>query len=177
MKKLIWIFLSFFCAYGESTLAENISDKLIVAIVDKKLPTVLYQHVDEPWDMGTYSLKINKLGASNFSSTETHLNLSFPVEAIISGKVEQSLLGAKIVVACNSKVVTKGRLEVEPQLSSSGSKAKVSISIPIPNTNLNCDGLNVPVKSLLEKLVSGNKRGWEKELQTEINNLFQQVGI
>ena len=177
MKKVIWFFLSFSCLYGQTSLAESISDKLIIAIVDKNLPTVLYKHTDKPWNMGTYSLSINKLGAARFSSTETHLNLSLPIEVIVNGKIKQNLLGAAITIGCDSKIVTDGHLEIEPQLNSAGSKAKVSIFIPIPDANLNCDGLKVPIRPLLEQLVLDNKRDWEKDLESGISELFQQVGI
>jgi hypothetical protein len=58
MKIIICFFLSFSCLYSQILFAESIADKLIVAIVDKNLPTVLYQHRDKPWEMGIYSIKI-----------------------------------------------------------------------------------------------------------------------
>ncbi len=177
MKIIICLFLSFSCLYGQISCAESITDKLIVAIVDNNLPTVLYQHRDKPWDMGIYSLKINKLGAARFSSTETHLNLSFPIEAIVNGKIIQNLFGAKITIACDSKIITDGRLEIEPQLSAAGSTAIVSIIIPVPDADLNCDGFKIPVRPLLEQLILDKKGEWEKDLESDINVLFQQVGI
>jgi len=163
--------------YGDNSLAESISDKLIVAIVDRNMPTAIYKHIDKPWDMGTYSLQINKLGAARFSSTETHLNLTFPIEAIVNGKIKQNLFGAIIAISCNSKVVTDGRLEVEPKIIPGDSEAKVSLFIPVPDAYLNCDGFNIPIRPLLEQLVLENKRDWENNLESDINALFEQVGI
>ena len=175
MKKIIWLLI--LIVHANITLAENITDKLMVSLINKKLPTVLYEHKDKPWEMGIYSLSVNKTGGASFTSTDKQLNLTLPIEVIVNGKIMQNLLGANITIDCNSRVITNGKFNIEPKLKTKGSNAKVSIFVPVPDSMLNCDGLKIPIKSLLEKLISDNKPKWEKDLESDIYNLFQQVGI
>lgn len=177
MKVILWGVLLFLTMQIDASIADNISERLIVRIIDKNLPLVLYEHKDKSWDLGVYSLRINKLGPVRFSSTDTHLNLYVPIEAVISGEVKKSFLGRKISVACNNNFVTESRLEIEPEISETGSRVNVSIFAPIPDTRLNCDGLKVPIKLLLEKVFSDNKNEWEQRLESDINLVFQQFGI
>lgn len=177
MKKIIWILICIFSIHSQISLAENIVDKLIVALVDKKLPIILYQHKDKPWEMGIYSLTVNKVGGAGFSSTKKQLKLTIPLEVVINGKIKKNILGARITIGCNSRVVTDGKLNIVPEIKPTGTDAEVSIFIPIPKSQLNCDGIKIPIKQLLEKLVADNKAEWEKSLESDIHNLFQQVGI
>lgn len=159
------------------TSAESISDKLIVAALNKQMPTLLYEHADQQWDLGVYSLKIERNGTPGFISTESQLILSLPIKANITGKVEQVLFGNKIEVNCANAFNTQGRIVIEPLLKEEGSTASVDVTVPIPETDLNCDGLRVPVKSVIEKLVAQKKVEWEKEMEAEINKLFSDLGI
>ena len=49
--------------------------------------------------------------------------------------------------------------------------------MPVPEANLNCDGLILPIKPLLEQLVANKKQEWEQQLEQDIFTMFQQVGI
>jgi len=175
MKRTILLLI--LSIHTNGVFAENITDKLIVTLINKKLPAVLYKHKDMPWEMGVYSLSVNKTGRASYASTDKQLNLSLPIEVIVNGKIKQNLLGAKIIIDCNSRVTTVGKLNIKPELKTSGSNAKVSIFVPVAETQLNCDGLMIPIKPLLEKLISGNKSTWEYDLESDIYELFQQVGI
>ena len=124
-----------------------------------------------------YSLKIERLGKSNFVSTNTHINLSFPVKAIIDGKINKTLFGTKIVIDCKSKFITEAKIKIIPILKAADSKSKVILSMNIPPTNLDCDGLNIPIKPVLEALIQDKKKTWELDLESNINNLFIQAGL
>lgn len=175
MNQLKLGLISFLLIFGEAASAENIINKLVVDLVDRRLPAVLYQHTDKPWEMGTYSLTIKKIGDPGFSSTDTRMNLTLPVEAIVHGKVKQNLFGTNINMDCHSKVITDGRVQIEPKISATGTKAKVVIFIPVPESQMDCDGLKLPIKPLLEKLIADNKSQWEKDLELNINQLLQQT--
>lgn len=175
MKKTIWILI--LGIHANATLAENITDKLIVTLINKKLPTVLYEHKNKPWDMGVYNLSVNKAGGVSFASTDKQVNLTLPLELMINGKINQNLLGTKININCNSRVTTNGKLNIVPILRTKGSNAKVTIFVPVPESHLNCDGLMIPIKPLLEKLISDNKSKWENDIAADIYALFQQVGL
>ncbi len=175
MKKAIWILI--LSIYANTAMAENMTDKLIVTIVNKKLPIVLYKLKNKPWDIGVYSLSVNKAGGARFSSTDKHLILTLPLQLIVNGKINQNLLGTNITIACKSRVTTDGRLYIEPKFKTKGSNANVSISVPVPESQLNCDGLLIPIKPFLEKVISDNKSKWENDIESEIYKLFQQVGL
>lgn len=177
MKKMLGFCGLFYCLYSQLVLSENISEKLLVVIIDKKLPSVLYQHRDQPWAMGVYSLLINKLGKVDFTSTDTELNISIPIEAIVNGNIKQAILGTLMTINCSSKIITRVRIDIIPQLSADGSRADVSVLIPVPDADLNCDGLKVPARPILEQLISEHKQNWEHNLETDINNLFKQLDI
>jgi hypothetical protein len=57
------------------------------------------------------------------------------------------------------------------------SKASVEVSVPIPDASLNCDGLVLRIKPVLEQLVASKKGEWEQQLEQDIVVMFKQVGI
>lgn len=175
MKKTIWILI--LAIHANTTIAENITDKLIVILINKKLPTVLYEYKNKPWDMGVYNLSVNKTGGASLTSSDKAVNLTLPLELIVNGKINQNLLGAKININCNSRVTTDGKLNIVPKLKTKGSNAKVTIFVPVPESHLNCDGLMIPIKPLLEKFITDNKSKWENDIASDIYALFQQVGL
>ncbi|TCS42363.1 DUF4403 family protein [Reinekea marinisedimentorum] len=177
MKKSAYLaaWLVLFCTQTAS--AQSMADKLIVKVLNKHMPAVLYEHANQQWDLGVYSLRIDRVGIPSFSSSETQLKLSFPIEAHITGKVEQQLFGNTLVVNCNNSFATDSHIDITPTLSNESSTVKVSMLVPIPETYLNCDGLRVPMKAMLEKLIAEKKAEWEAELETELNGLFKEMEI
>ncbi|AGH43324.1 hypothetical protein [Paraglaciecola psychrophila] len=57
------------------------------------------------------------------------------------------------------------------------SKTSVEVTVPVSESNLNCDGLILPIKPLLERLVADKNRQWEQKLEKNILIMFKQVGI
>jgi hypothetical protein len=145
--------------------------------VDKHLPNLLHQEKATPWQMGTYDLTVNKTGGAIFSSTHQYLSLTVPIKVIMTGQVNKELFGQKILLNCSSEFVTEARLDVEPTINPPESSANVEVSVPVPEANLNCEGLKLPIKTLLEQLVLTKKREWQKQLEKDIVILFKQVGI
>jgi len=157
--------------------AANITDKLIGTIIERKLPDMLYQHKNMPWEFGVYSLTVNKTGISNFSSDETQLSIKMPLEIVISGIFKQNLFGNNVSIGCNSQFVTNGIVDIKPQIKATKSDVDTNINIPIPNPHLNCNGFKIPIKQALEQLVSEKKSQWENRMELEISKLFKQMGI
>jgi hypothetical protein len=177
MKRSLYLFLLFSLLINKSHAKENIVENLIEIVIEKNLPYLLYQHTDKQWDMGIYSLKIERLAKSDFVSTDTHINLSFPVQAKIDGKIKKTLFGTKIAIDCESKFVTEAKIKITPTIKAENSKSKVILSLKVPPTNLDCDGLNIPIQPALEALIQDKKKAWEQDLETNINNFFIQAGI
>jgi hypothetical protein len=73
--------------------------------------------------------------------------------------------------------VTQARLDIEPVINPPRSRADVEVSVPVPESNLNCDGLILPIKPLLEQLVANKKKDWEQQLEQDIFTMFKQLGI
>jgi hypothetical protein len=177
MNKIRWFILYALLFSISSANAETVSDKLIASVINKQLPSPLYQQSDIPWDLGTYSLDINQTGNASFSSNATQLKLSVPLKANITGNVNQSLFGSNINMACASEVITQGHIVITPAIKTSGSTADVDITIPIPESQLDCDGLKIPVKSALEAFILKNKADWEMQIEADITALFKQLDM
>jgi hypothetical protein len=177
MKKNIYLFLLFSLLSSKSYAEKNIVDNIVENIIEKNLPHVLYEHTDKKWDMGIYSLKIERLGKSNFVSTKTQINLSFPVKAKIDGQIKQNILGSKITLGCKSEFVTEAKIKVTPTIKPKNSNSKVTILVNIPPTNLKCEGLTLPIKPILETLIKDKINTWEEDLESNINNLLYQANI
>lgn len=175
MKVLLALGLLFFCVQNAN--AQSVTDKLIVALVDKHLPHVLHQEKATPWKMGTYDLTVNKIGGAEFSSTHKYLSLTVPIKVLMTGQVNREFLGQKILLNCSSEMVTQARLDIEPVINPPESKANVEVSVPVPEANLNCDGLILAIKPLLEQLVASKKQEWQQQLEQDIMVMFKQVGI
>ena len=159
--------------------AQSVTDQLIVALVDKHLPQVLHQEKYTPWKIGTYDLIVNKTGGAVFSSTLKYLSLTVPIKIVMTGQVNKDFLGQKIILNCSSEIVTQARLDIEPVINQPRSRASVEVSVPVPvpESNLNCDGLILPIKPLLEQLVANKKKDWEQTLEQDILTMFKQLGI
>lgn len=177
MKKNICLLLLSGFLISKGYAKENVVENLIEIVIEKNLPYLLYEHKDKQWDMGVYSLTIERLGKSNFVSTKTDINLAFPVQAKIDGKIKQVLFGTNIDIDCKSMFVTKANIKITPTIKATNSKSKVTVSMNVPLTNLNCDGLSIPIKPVLEALIQDQKKAWEQDLESNINNLFNQAGI
>ena len=173
----IFILLGLLLACISAVNAQSVSDQLIVALVDKHLPQVLHQEKGTSWKMGTYDLSVYKTGGAIFSSTHKYLSLTVPIKIVMTGQVNRKFLGQKILLNCSSEVVTQARLDIEPVVNPPQSKASVEVSVPVPEANLNCDGLILPIKPLLEQLVASKKQQWELQLEQDILNMFKQLGI
>jgi hypothetical protein len=177
MKHFVWLLFGVACFISSTVMANNITDKLIVALVDKHLPQVLHQEKATPWKMGTYDLTVTKTGGVFFSSTHKYLSLTVPIKVVMTGQVNKEFLGQKILLNCSSEVFTQARLDIEPVINPPESKANVEVSVPVPESNLNCDGLILPIKPLLEQLVANEKQEWQQKLEQDIVTMFKQVGI
>lgn len=175
MRVLCVLSLMFFCA--QSVNAQSVTDQLIVALVDKHLPQILHQEKATPWNMGTYDLTVHKTAGAKFSSTHQYLSLTVPMKVIMTGQVNKVFLGQKILLNCASEFVTEAKLDIEPVINPPESRASVEISVPVPEANLNCDGLILPIKPLLEQLVATKKQQWQQQLEKDILTMFKQLGI
>jgi hypothetical protein len=176
-KMKIYIVLGLILGCVQAVNAQSVTDQLIVALVDKHLPQVLHQEKATPWQMGTYDLTVNKTGGAVFSSTHKYLSLTVPIKVVMTGQVNKEFLGQKIALNCSSEIITQARLDIEPDINPPRSKASVEVSVPVPESNLNCDGLILPIKPLLEQLVATEKRDWEQQLEKDIFTMFKQLGI
>lgn len=175
----VWKVATFLLLVGfvQGIFAQNVTDKLIVTLVDQHLPQALYEEKAQAWQMGTYDLRVNRTTAVSFNSTATDLNLTVPIEVLMVGQVNREFLGQKIRLNCTSSIQTAAKLQVKPFINPPLSKVKVEVSVPIPASNLNCDGLILPIQGVLEQLVANKKLEWENQLEQEILLLFKQVGI
>jgi hypothetical protein len=175
MKIIILLGLLWGCV--QAVNAQSVTDQIIVALVDKHLPQVLHQEQATPWKMGSYDLTVHKTAAAKFASTHKYLSLTVPIKVIMTGQVNKEFLGQKILLNCASEFMTEARLDIEPLINPPGSKANVEVSVPVPEANLNCDGLILPIKPLLEQLVATKKHEWQQRLEQDILVMFKQVGI
>lgn len=175
MKIFLVLGLILGCVHAAN--AQSVTDQLIVALVDKHLPQVLHQEKATPWQMGTYDLTVHKTSGAIFSSTHKYLSLTVPIKVMMTGQVNKEFLGQKILLNCSSEFVTEARLDIEPEINPPESRASVEVSVPVPNANLNCDGLKLPIKPLLEQLVATKKQEWQQQLEKDIVTMFKQVGI
>ncbi|WP_339724462.1 hypothetical protein [uncultured Paraglaciecola sp.] len=175
MKLLFALSFLVFCA--QSVKAQSVTDQLIVALVDKHLPKVLHQEQARPWQMGTYDLTVHKTAGATFSSTHNYLSLTVPIKVMMTGLVNKAFLGQKILLNCSSEFLTEARLDIQPEINPPESKAGVEVSVPVPEANLNCDGLILPIKPLLEQLVATKKQQWQQQLEKDIVTMFKQLGI
>lgn len=167
----------FTATFSSLSFAQNVTDKLIVAVIEKNLPQLLHEEKDQRWEFGIYNLSVTKRGPISFNSDQTKLRLKLPVKIMFDGKVSQEILGAKIEIDCESAINTDGSLEIEPIINVPNSKTKAVIDIPVPESFLNCDGLKIPVTPLLEQLVAENKSNWQGDLENDIAKVFKQLGI
>jgi len=175
MKIFVTLGLLFIC--GQSVNAKSVTDQLIVALVDKHLPQILHQEKATPWQMGTYDLTVHKTAGAVFSSTHQYLSLTVPVKVVMTGQVKKEFLGQKILLNCSSEFVTQARLDIQPVINPPASRASVEVSVPVPEANLNCDGMVLAIKPLLEQLVESKKKEWEQQLERDIHTMFRQLEI
>ncbi|KGJ95877.1 DUF4403 family protein [Colwellia psychrerythraea] len=177
MKTITYIFLTSISFISNCYSADNIIENIAEMIIEKNLPYLLHEQTDKKWEMGTYSIKINRLGRPILTSNTSYFNLSLPINADIKGKIKKDILGTKITISCNSTFTTKAVIKVTPKVTSDKYETNVNISIDIPPTYLVCDGLRLQIKPVLESLIKDEKHKWELDLESNINKVFKQAGI
>lgn len=165
------------CSFSHFSGAKSVTDELIVALVDKNLPKILYTEKHTPWKLGFYDLTVKKRGVAAFSSTPQYLSLTLPIEVVIKGQVNRSFLGSQIIMNCSSTVLTETRLDVEPIIKAQQSHAKVEISVPVPPSQLNCEGFKVSITPLLQAIVAKEKQKWQGQLEQDIQGIFKKLGL
>ncbi|WP_101756997.1 hypothetical protein [Oceanicoccus sp. KOV_DT_Chl] len=173
------IFFSFALLIAISPIAsaEIITDQLIGRLIEEKLPAILYEHKNKPWELGLYSITVKKSGKSTFSSDTRQMNTSLPLAIAISSTVNQTFMGEKINIPCQSLFYTNGRFTITPLLKPTDIRVSVAIDIPIPAANLDCRGFQLPIRIPLEQLVDNNKVQWQQTMASEINTLLQENGL
>ena len=157
--------------------AENIAVTMLNHIMEQKLPMLLYQHNNKPWELGTYSLTIKKNGMPSSAITDTQFQTKLSLEVTINARVDRTIFGTRISSVCDSQFLTDGIVNITPELKPLNPQAKVVITVPIANPQLNCDGRLIPIKSALEQLIAYNKAEWEDRIELEIATLFTQLGM
>ena len=177
LKKVTYFLMLLVTYVANSYSADNVIENLAEAIIDKQLPYLLHEHKDKRWELGTYNLKIERTGKPTLKSNNVNLELSFPINALMTGKIKKKILGTKITIGCNSRFDTTAKVNVTPTAKPAGYVSEVNISIHVPPTDLKCDGVRIPIKSALDTLIKDEKNKWESDLETNINNIFKQVGI
>ncbi len=177
MRHAISIVLITISLWSSSVLAENIAAKVLDRIMAQKLPVVLYEHKEKPWELGIYSLTVRKNGVPSSTITDTQLRTRLPLEVTINARVERDIFGTRISSACDSRFLTDGIMNITPELKPLNSQAKVVITVPMADPQLDCDGLLIPIKPALEQLIAYNKAEWEDRIELEIATLFRQLGM
>lgn len=157
--------------------AKTAADDLILALVDKHLPKVLYAEQDRAWELGHYDLVVHKQGDAHFTSTDKWLGLTLPVQVKIRSRINKQIFGSQIVMNCATNIVTETQLRIYPIIKKQGSAAIVDIQVPVPPSELDCDGLKVPITPLLKAIVIKEKKTWRQQLEQDIQRLMQQVGL
>ncbi len=170
------VYFLFATSLSSIAQAENITDKLIGKVIEKELPQLLYEEKDKRWDHGIYSIQVRKNGASRFTSNESELAITLPIKVNLSGSIKKNVFGARVSIGCDSDFTTKGHITVSPR-GSDNIETSVAIDIPIPNTSLDCDGIKLPITTLLIALVDKNKIEWQDAIQNKIDTLLAKVGI
>lgn len=168
-------------AVGTASLASQAQDgsalhRLVQTLLEKNLPTTLYEGRDIPWEYGQYNLTITKAGTSAVQSDSEQISALLPLNIKLSGNIKKKLFGSDINIACHSEFETQSQLALTPQWQNLN-EAKLGFEIPIPEADMDCQGLKLPIKIPLEQMIAKEKPEWEARAETELSRLLTEMGF
>ena len=173
-RKTVKIFCTaILCASCSGVWAETVVDTLMKRLIDKHIPAVLHEAVDQPWTDGTFTLRLFKAGSPDVKGDEKNLTLGLPIRAELSGHAKKDLGVAKIDIKCQAKFVTRAQVAVVPTFSLGKTTAKSEIDLPIPPVMAQCDGISIPVDAVLTSLVEASKLQWQADIDKAMNEQLQ----
>lgn len=160
-----------------SSFATNITEKLIVSLIDKNLPATLFEQKETKWQMGLYDLTVKKIGNTRLKTSESTLIFALPIKVIMDAQVIKTILGSTIKMSCKSDISTDAFINVIPGQIKEHINANVIIDIPLPESYLNCEGVNLPITPMLSQLIKEEKNTWEEKIEKNINLKLKELGL
>jgi|GEM_PF-2351334 hypothetical protein len=161
-------------ALSTSALAaapQTVTDQLLALLLEKHLPTPLYEQGSNPWPGGAYSLTVHKAGRPEVTSTANNIHVKLPVRVAIAGNAGSEMLQIKL--ACSSSFTTTGEITFTPEKPGAVDTLKSSVTLPVPPVMANCEGMQFPIEEYLRSVINQNKRQWELKLDAEMREWLQ----
>lgn len=177
MKRIIQSLLISFALVFEVAAASRpatITDQLLALLLEKHLPAPMYEQASNPWPGGDYSLRVQKAGRPEVTSTDANIHVKIPLEVLIVGRVSNDLLQIKL--SCNSSFTSIGEITLTPQKPGVVTSLTSSITLPVPPTTADCDGMQFPIDDYLKSVIAQNKKQWELKLDAELKTWLEGEG-
>lgn len=146
--------------------AKTITDQLLAALLEKHLPTPVYERGNNPWPGGAYKLEVFKIGRPEVISSTANIQVKMPLKILITGNVSNDLL--QVTLNCSTSFTTVGEIFFTPTQPGTINTLASSVTLPIPPVMADCNGMQVPIDEYLKTVVAQNKRQWELKLDTEV---------
>jgi hypothetical protein len=154
------------CLNAFAAKPATITDQLMALMLEKHLPTPVYEQANNPWPGGNYQLQVHKTGQPEVVSSNANIYVKMPLKVQIVGDVASDLLQVKF--KCNTSFDTVGEIVFAPTKPGAVNTLASTITLPIPPTMADCDGMKFPIEESLKTLVAQNKKQWELKLDEEI---------
>lgn len=175
MRFLISCLLSFLFVLPLQSQAQTMTDKLLQHLLNKQMPKVLYRINNKPFQYGVYDVVVHKIASPNISSTSTQITNHLPMRIEFLATVKQSILGQQLSFNCKTQFATVNKWVITPDLATG--KVDIKMHVPIPDSTLNCEGLSLPITSVLEKMVREQKPKWEQDAKQKIEAALTDIGL
>lgn len=175
MRLFFIIGMVFSLALSAYSHAQTMTDKLMQKLLDQQMPSVLHRVNNQAFQYGVYDVVVHKVGQTKITSTSTAITNSLPMRIEFLATIKQQIFGQTLSFDCKTQFKTINTWNIIPNLNTG--EVAVSMSVPIPDTQLNCEGLSLPVTTVLQKMIRDEKPKWEKEAKQQIEKSLIKVGL
>lgn len=151
----------------------SVSDKLMTKILSLQMPDILHQQKDQSFELGKYDITVFKASAPTLTSSANSWQLRQPIRVEFIGRVSQNFLGTAVAFNCATEFTSQSLWLITPNIEQG--TAKIKIDMPVPETILHCDGLKLPITSVLQHWFNTEKPNWQAQAEQQYQQAMKKV--
>lgn len=153
--------------------AANVSDKLMTKWLNQQVPAILHQQKNQPFQLGSYDITVHKAKAATLVSRASSWQLNQPIRVEFVAHISQNILGASLEFQCATEFASQSVWRITPNLEQG--TAAIAVTMPIPETELNCDGLKLPITTVLQQWFQREKNTWQQQAEQHYQQAMKKV--
>ena len=151
--------------------------RLLELLLNAHMPKILHQEKNIPWMGGKRSLIITKAGAAKLTSTATVINIQVPLNVVLSGNINTSMVLVQINAACTANFITPAAIALFINFNKKPLDVVAKVEVTVPPVMADCQGYQLSVQALISAVIEQQKVQWQKNIQQQITDALKDMDL